>query len=256
MNIYSYNKNAWDLQAKKGSFWSTPVSEKEIGSARSGHLKIMLTPTKAVPPEWLGQISGKKVLCLASAGGQQGPLLSAAGAEVTVFDASEEQLDKDELVANRDELKINLIQGDMADLSVFPDSEFDLIVHPCSNCFIPDIKPVWRESYRVLKTGGSLLSGFNNPIIYTWDTELEDQGILQVKYKLPYSDIDSLTEQERARYMEIDQPIEFGHSLEEQIGGQLKVGFVISGFYEDIWGTGCTVDQYLPQYLATWAKKA
>ena len=39
-----------------------------------------------MPADWFGDLAGAPVLCLASGGGQQGPLLAAAGARVTVFD--------------------------------------------------------------------------------------------------------------------------------------------------------------------------
>ena len=94
-------------------------------------------------------------MCLASGGGQQGPILAAAGADVTVFDNSPRQLEQDRYVADRDGLHLQTVEGDMRDLSCFPDESFDLIVHPVSNVFVPDVKPVWREAYRVLKPGAT-----------------------------------------------------------------------------------------------------
>jgi 2-polyprenyl-3-methyl-5-hydroxy-6-metoxy-1,4-benzoquinol methylase len=70
------------------------------------------------------------VLCLASGGGQQGPILAAAGARVTVFDNSPQQLAQDRFVARREGLTLETVEGDMRDLSVFADVSFDLIVHP------------------------------------------------------------------------------------------------------------------------------
>ena len=60
--------------------------------------------------------------------GRQGPILAAAGANVTVFDASEKQLLQDRIVADRNGLELEAIQGDMADLSCFEDSTFDLFL--------------------------------------------------------------------------------------------------------------------------------
>jgi len=94
---------------------------------------------------------------------------------VTVFDASEKQLSQDRLVAHRDGLSLETIQGDMADLSCFEGSVFDFIFHQCSNCFAEDIRPVWREAYRVLRPGGSIVSGFVKPIHGLFDPDLEKQ---------------------------------------------------------------------------------
>jgi SAM-dependent methyltransferase len=129
------------------------------------------------------------VLCLASGGGQQGPILAAAGARVTVFDNSPQQLAQDRHVARRDRADLATVEGDMRDLSAFADASFDLIVHPTSNLFVPDVRPVWRECFRVLRPGGVLLAGFCNPILYLFDQELADDGVLQVRHALPYSDL-------------------------------------------------------------------
>ena len=107
-----------------------PVSSEEVAEARKGNWKIILTPTKPIPQSWYPEIKGCDVLCLASGGGQQGPIFAAAGANVTVFDNSPKQLERDRVVAERDNLQIKTVQGDMADLSVFADESFDLIIHP------------------------------------------------------------------------------------------------------------------------------
>ena len=67
-------------------------------------------------------------------------------------------------------------------------------------------------------------------------------------------DLTSLNEQERARYIEDQQPLEFGHTLEDQIGGQCEAGLAVTGFYEDIW-PGTKLNEYTPTYIATRAVK-
>jgi SAM-dependent methyltransferase len=254
IDVTAFNKNAWNKEVEKKNEWTIPVSPEEIAEARLGNFKILLTPTKPVPAEWFPPLKNLKVLCLASGGGQQGPLLAAAGAQVTVFDNSPSQLDQDRLVAKRENLGIRTVEGDMVDLSVFPDSSFDLIVHPISNCFIPKIRPVWKEAFRVLRSGGTLISGFCNPIRDSFDWELFDKGIYQVRYPVPYSDLTSLSEEERIKRMASNEPLEFGHSLEDQIGGQLDAGFLLTGFYEDVWEFE-EISKYMPLFIATRALK-
>ncbi|MDQ3062188.1 MAG: SAM-dependent methyltransferase, partial [Acidobacteriota bacterium] len=77
MNVQEYNSAAWDAQVEKGSEWSVPVSSEIINEARRGNWSIVLTPVKPVPREWFGDVRGKDVLCLASGGGQQAPVLAA-----------------------------------------------------------------------------------------------------------------------------------------------------------------------------------
>lgn len=234
MDIRAYNRDAWDKEVEGGNEWTIPVSSEVISAARRGRWQVFLTPTIPVPKDWFPEMKGLEILCLASGGGQQGPILAAAGANVTALDNSPRQLEQDQTVADRESLDITTVEGDMADLSVFPDSSFDLIFHPVSNTFVPDVRPVWREAFRVLRKGGTLLSGFTNPAVYLFDWDNADNtGILQVKYKLPYSDLVDLTEEKRERHIQEKLPLEYSHTLDDQIGGQISAGFVITGFYED-----------------------
>lgn len=258
MDIIEHNRLAWDQQVAWRCRFTVPVDSAAVAAARQGQCRVYLTPCKPIPADWLGTLPGRRVLCLASGGGQQGPLLAAAGAKVTVLDNSPAQLAQDELVAARESLEIRTIQGDMADLSVFADGQFELIVHPVSNTFVPDVRPVWREAFRVLCGGGSLLSGFDNPVLHVFDQDAYAQGRLEVKHKLPYSDVAVFTGPQRQERLRKGHALEFGHTLEDQIGGQIGAGFVITGFYEDTDSPEANdlLSTYMPTYIATRACKA
>lgn len=255
-DLLAYNRWAWNRQVEQGNRWTIPASHEQVEAARRGEWEIYLTPTIPVPRGWFPP-PGAEILCLASGGGQQGPLLAAAGYQVTVFDLSDAQLARDREVAEREGLHIRLVQGDMRDLSVFADESFDCIVHPVSNCFCPEVRPVWREAYRVLRRGGSLLAGFNNPAIYLFDASiLWEQRRLEVRWKLPYDDLSGLTETQKQEYREKGIPLEFSHTYNDQIGGQLEAGFVLTGFYEDRNPPEEEIlSEYLPFYFATRAAK-
>lgn len=255
MNIISHNSKAWDKKVESGSMWTNPVSIEVIEKAKNGEWNLSITNKRHVPKEWLPPLKGLKVLCLASAGGQQGPILAAAGANVTVFDISEKQLQQDCYVADRDNLNIETVKGSMLDLGAFTDESFDLIVHPVSNLFVEDVSMVWKESFRVLKYGGSLISGFVNPVLYLFDDEMEDEGVLQAKNSIPYSPFKALPEDELAKHIENNETLEFGHSLEQQISGQINAGFIITGFYEDDFGGERLIDKYIKSFIATKAVK-
>jgi SAM-dependent methyltransferase len=249
---------AWDRQVERENQWTVPVSPPVVAAARQGQWEIFLTPSKPVPAAWFPDLAGLDVVCLASGGGQQGPILAAAGANVTVLDNSPRQLAQDRCVAERESLAITTVEGDMADLGAFGDRSFDLIVHPVSNVFVPAVRPVWAEAFRVLRDGGVLLSGFMNPAVYLFDLDLAERtGLLQVVHALPYSDVASLAEEERQHYTDEGIPFEFGHTLEDQIGGQIDVGFVITGFYEDAYGEEAddALSRYMSTFIATRAVK-
>jgi len=254
MDVAAYNRRAWDQQVEQGNRWTRPVSSEVIRAARTGDWNVVLTPEKPVPADWFPDLSGLKVLCLACGGGQQAPILAAAGGDITVLDNSPGQLEQDQKVARRDDLKIQSELGDMRDLSRFSDGSFDLIFNPCSVSFIPDVDPVFQEAARVLRTGGTLLAGFVNPVRFVFDDDKLEQGELVVRHVLPYSDSTHLTEEEQRKLESQGEPLMFSHSLDSLIQGQLRAGFSLIDFFED-GSRGDPVCRYLPAYFATLARK-
>ena len=258
MDIHRHNANAWNAESDRGdSPWCQPVGPDVIAAARRGDWSVILTPNKAVPKAWFGELAGARVLCLAGSGGQQAPVLAAAGADVTVLDISAAQLAKDVFVAERDGLDLAVIEADMTRLSDHVSGAFDLIFHPVSNLFIADLMPVWHQCAAVLKPGGRLLSGFVNPDFWLFDhDEIEAGGPLLVRHSLPFDaarDLPSARVEERISEREA---LEFSHSLETQIGGQIEAGLLIAGFYEDDWSDEATpLNAFMPTGFATLAVK-
>jgi SAM-dependent methyltransferase len=200
-----------------------------------------------------------KILCLASGGGQQAPVLAAAGAEVTVFDASEKQLARDRFVAQRDGLELETVRGDMRVLSAFAYGRFDLVFNPISNLYTPDVVEVWRECHRVLRPGGALLASFYNPVVFIGDRDPVHaaQGSIRPRFKLPYSDLRDLEPEALQKKRDSGETLVFGHTLTSLIAGQIDAGFVIAGFYEDTQPQPrFLIDHYMPTFLATRALSA
>lgn len=252
-DVRRYNRGAWDAEVELGNPWTVPVSPEVIRRAREGDWEVVLTPQKAVPRDWFPPLGGLSVLGLAASGGQQAPILAAAGARVTVLDNSPSQLAQDRAVAARDGLELTLVEGDMADLGAFASESFDLVFHPCSNCFVPDILPVWREAFRVLRAGGVLLAGFVNPVAFLFDDVLEpERRELVVRHRIPYSDLTSLGPR-LAPHLGSNKPLTFGHTLRDQIGGQLDAGFVLERMFEDTRpASDCDpLSEYIAAFVAT-----
>lgn len=256
MDTVKQNSMAWDKKVEEGSKYTQAVSSKVIEKSKSGKWGISVTTEKTVPRDWFPEnISGLKILCLASGGGQQGPILAAAGADVTIIDISKKQLEQDEMVAKRDGLSLTTVQGDMSDLSDFADEYFDIVVQPVSNLFVKHVQPVWKEISRVLKHQGVLIAGFTNPLLWIFDDNQERKGRLDVKNAIPSSTLDYLPENEVHNYIKEGNTIEYAHTLEEQIQGQIDAGLVITGFYEDDFGGTRMIDKYIKTFIATRAIK-
>ena len=256
MDVAAYNRKAWDHQVKVGDRWTVPASPETIANAREGDWSVSLTPERAVPRDWFPEdLTGTRVLGLASGGGQQCPILAAAGAEVTSFDASDGQLGQDRFVAEREGLTIHTVQGDMRDLSAFEDGSFDLVFHPVSNVFVENVRPVWHEVARVLRPGGELLAGFINPLYFLFDDDELNRGNYVVRYRVPYADRDQLDTAKLEAFMAQNEPLCFGHTLTDQIGGQLDAGLALVAMYEDHWGDGKALDDRIETFMATRSRK-
>jgi len=255
MDARAYNREAWNREVEGGeNRWSQPVNSDVIAKAKQGEFSILLTENIPVPHKWFPPLKGADVLCLASGGGQQGPVLAAAGANVTVFDNSPRQLQQDQLVAQREALSLKTVEGDAAILEMFTDESFDLVFNPCSTVFMQDVRAVWKEAYRVLRHGGILMTGSMNPVHYIFDLYKADEGILEVAHSIPYSDLTSIPKEDLNELIEKGLPIEFGHSLTDLLGGQCDAGFVITDVYEDNM-LDSPLHKYHPSYIATRALK-
>ena len=172
------------------------------------------------------------------------PVFCAAGADCTVMDLSDRQLESERMVSEREGYAISMVKADLTERFPFDDETFDIIYHPVSNCSIKDVQHVWNECFRVLKRGGILLAGMDNGFNFLFD----DEGT-EVKYTLPF---DPLSNPEQMKDLQdTDSGVQFSHTLEEQLGGQLRAGFVLKNLYEDTNGEGKLHEHNVPCYIAS-----
>ena len=242
------NAQTIDRWIEEGWEWGKPISHEEYERARSGQWNVVLTPTKPVPHEWFGELRGKRVLGLASGGGQQMPIFAALGAICTVLDYSPRQIESERLVARREGYENEAIRADMTKPLPFADDSFDLIFHPVSNCYVEEVKPIWRECFRVLKPGGRLLAGMDHYVNY-----LVDDDETAIVNALPFNPLRNAEQMKQLR--DADCGVQFSHTIEEQIGGQLEAGFRLLALYEDTNGEGRLHELNVPTMLATLAEK-
>ena len=248
MDYQDINAATIDRWVEEGWEWGKPVSHEEFANAKKGKWDVVLTPTIPVPHEWFGELKGKKLLGLASGGGQQMPIFAALGAECTVLDYSPKQLENERMVAEREGYDINIIRADMTKPLPFEDESFDIIFHPVSNCYIADVLPVWKECFRVLKKGGALLAGVDNGLNFVFD--LDEKTF---RFRLPFNPLEN---EEHRKFLEQENDgMQFSHTIDEQIGGQLAAGFRLTNIYGDTNGRGNLHDHNIHTFWATRAVK-
>jgi SAM-dependent methyltransferase len=241
--VDAWNEDEWE--------WGIPVSPEICEKVREGEWNVLLTPHTPVPKDWFPPFKETKILGLASGGGQQMPVFSLLGAKCTVFDISNSQLGREYYVAEREGYEIEIIKGDMSKALPFDDASFDLIFHPVSNFFVEDVYHIWKECFRVLRPGGTLLSGLDNGLNYLFD---DFEGPLEITETLPFNPLKNPAQMKKS--LEEKDGIQFSHTFDEQIGGQLKAGFVLLAAYEDYWGKPDSPDKAgIPTFWATKAVK-
>ena len=117
-----------------------------------------------------------------------------------------------------------------------------------SNCYVEKVEPIFRECFRVLRPGGVLLGGYDNGFGYTVD-EAEERVI----YSLPFNPLQNPDQMRELQ--QTDSGVQFSHTMEEQLGGQLAAGFRLTGLYEDTNGAGRLHEMGIPCFIAVRAVK-
>lgn len=233
---------------------TTAISHEDFLKAKNGELKVSLAGVKCVPENWFPPLKDKNILALACGGGQQAPVFVAHGANVTVTDYSDKQLDTEKYVAERENYNINIVKADMSKTFPFVDNTFDLIFNPVSNCYIETIQNTWNECARVIKKSGILMMAFVKEEHFMFELDFQKEDFLISKHSLPFNPYRDLSEDSKKRYKEMNMPFAFSHTLTEQIGGLIDAGFEITNLYEDCDGHGL-FDKYMNSYVCVRAVK-
>ena len=191
-----------------------PVGPEVIAAARRGEAGAA-DGDEAAPREWFpDEMRGLDLLCLASGGGQQAP---TSPRPARASPSSTTRRGSSHRTARRRArgAELTTVRRRHGRPLAFADESFDLVFHPVSNLFVPDVRPVWREAFRVLRRGGLLLAGFKNPSFYLFDDRLEEERHgLKFGYKVPYSDLDEPDRRAEASLSLAYLALEFGHTLD------------------------------------------
>jgi SAM-dependent methyltransferase len=217
-----HNKAAWDRLAIIGDRLAKPAREIDFEN-----------PLKSVDgPGWLGDsIAGKRTLCLAAGGGRQGPIYAAAGAEVTVVDISPAMLELDRAVASDRKMKLTTIEASMDFLPMLGDASFDIVIHPVSTCYVPDIGKVYAEIARLLVDDGIYISQHKQPASLQATIHGRGEG-----YRLEhrYYGKQPLPPEPEANLIREQGTLEYVHRWEEILGSMCRSGMVIEDVTEPL----------------------
>lgn len=219
MDVYEHNREAWDARVREKKRHTSVASEEDFRNPLLALDRI----------GWLPQpIAGKRVLCLASGGGRQGPLFAAVGAITTVVDISPEMLKQDVEVAKQRGLKLDTLAASMDDLSQLSSASFDVVVQPVSTCYVPDIRKVYNEVGRVLKPGGMYMSKHKQPLNLQATLKPSPYGyVVQEEYYRQ----GPLPETAPSVHREAGT-LEFVHRWGDMLGGLCRAGFLIEDVIE------------------------
>lgn len=242
------NRDAWDAAARAGTESSRPFGQREFANAQ----RIL------DPQGWLPWPRLSSVLCLASGGGQQGPLFASLGLTVTVVDISPRQLALDARVARRHGFKIECVEADMCDLALLGQRRFDLVYQPVSVLYVPDVRSVYRGVAALLPSGGLYHVQHWNPVQMQiphqegWDGSAYGVTTPQRPRRPTLWDPDGAS----------DIGLCYIHPLSELVGGLCESGFVVARFGE--WsargsarepGTHAHLARYVPTVLVMLARR-
>jgi SAM-dependent methyltransferase len=248
-DLARYNKERWEELAQTGVAYARPFLDLDGAAAR-----------RVIDPHGLiGDPAGQDVLCLAGGGGQQSAAFGLLGANVTVLDISETQLQRDQEAARHYGLTIRTEQGDMRDLSRFADRSFDVVWHAHSINFVPDTRPVFDGVARVLRPGALYHLSCHNPFTHGVD-ETKWNGVgypLSLPYRdgeLPLAELfanpDWTIEDENGVIHQVKGPREFRHTLSTLLNGLIMRGFVLLRFDEAAEGDPAAEPGSWNHYLA------
>jgi SAM-dependent methyltransferase len=254
--ILAHNARAWDRLAGEQAALARPAADQAFADPRS-----WLGSGGPAGRSWLpDQLSGLEVLCLAAGGGKHGPLYAAAGAKVTVVDLSPAMLELDRQVARERRINMEILQGSMDDLSMLAAGRFDLVVHPVSTCYLPDVHRVFREVARVVRPGGRYVSQHKSPTSLQASLQPGAGGRYEILH--PQARGEPLPPQPSSRLREAGTH-EFVHSLSDLLGGICVAGFTIEDVCEpDHALAGAAVGSFahraafVPPYLRILARRS
>ena len=257
--VAEHNQRMWDRLADAGIPYTRPqgTPPRDAMGKRRFLDELTYGRIKGI------MLDGKRVLSLAGGGGWDAILFAELGADTTLFDLSPRQLRTVRALAKKRGTKLRVVQGDMRDLSAFPDAAFDLVYHHHSLVFVPDPAKVIREVARVLAPGGGYVFSTMHPVtLRMYETWTGTGWTFKQRYfdnaPVPVRDATWAFDD-----VSVEAPtLEYGHRISDLVNACVRAKLVVDGLWE--WSPGDAggppgsdddLESYLPAYIAIRARR-
>lgn len=130
----------------------------------------------------LGDLKGRRVLELGCGGAQCSVAFAKQGATAIGVDFSAEQLAFARRLATREEVRVELRLGDLADLAFLRADSIDLVFSAYAFGYVEDLGRVFRQVHRVLKVGAPLVFSLPHPAYDMIDDDSAEPLLVRRSY--------------------------------------------------------------------------
>ncbi|MDQ6928157.1 MAG: class I SAM-dependent methyltransferase [Actinomycetota bacterium] len=130
----------------------------------------------------LGTVTDKRVLELGCGTGRCSVAFATQGAHTIAIDFSPEHLGGARRLSEREGVKVELHEGDLADLAFVRADSIDLVFSAYALSLVDDINRVFRQVHRVLKEGAPFVFSVMHPASVMLDETPDQPPILRRSY--------------------------------------------------------------------------
>ncbi len=170
----------------------------------------------------LGDLRGKRVLELGCGGAQCSVAFAKQGATAIGIDSSAEMLAYAKRLCEREEVKVELRQADMADLAFLRAESIDVAFSAYAFSYVEDLDRVFRQVNRVLKAGAPLVFSLPHPALALIDEHAEAPLVVRSYFDR------SGVERERNGITFT----EYQHTISDLFGGLTRAGYRVDTILE------------------------
>ena len=259
-DVGAHNEKMWERLAKAGIPYTRPQGRppRDRAGKRRFLDRIAHGTLRGVALE------GRRVLSLAGGGGWDAVLFAELGADTTLVDISETQLETVRRLARERGTTLSFLRADMRDLSALGSGEFDVVFHQHSLVFVPDAPRVIAEVARVLGNGGIYSFSTMHPVTFLFYESWTGTGWMPKKPYFANDAIPVFDPTWEFDDVKVRAPtLEYAHRTADLVNWCTVAGLAVDGLWE--WspsraggpsGSDEALERYLPAFIQIRATKS